>query len=70
MTEPAAFDFVVVGSGAAGMAGALAAHEAGLRVLVLERAEVVGGTTALSGGALWLPANPRMLAAGIDETRE
>jgi 3-oxosteroid 1-dehydrogenase len=70
VTEPAAFDFVVVGSGAAGMAGALAAHEAGLRVLVLERAEVVGGTTALSGGALWLPANPRMLAAGIDDSAD
>lgn len=63
-------DLIVVGSGAAGMAGALAAHEAGLRVMVLERADVIGGTTALSGGALWLPANPRMIEAGIDDSAD
>lgn len=66
MTETV--DFIVVGSGAAGMAAALAAAERGLSVTVLERAAVIGGTTALSGGALWLPANPRMRAAGIADS--
>src|SRR3954464_10449696 len=47
----------VVGSGAAGLAAALAARKAGAQVTVYERADRVGGTTALSGGNAWLPAN-------------
>lgn len=67
---PREVDLVVVGSGAAGLAAALAGREAGLEVVVLERAELVGGTTAFSGGALWLPANVRMRQAGIDDSPE
>ena len=52
-----ASDLLVVGSGT-GMAAALAAHELGLSVLVVEKASHVGGSTARSGGALWLPASP------------
>lgn len=47
----------VVGSGAAGLSAALAARLAGAAVTVLERSELLGGTTALSGGNAWLPAN-------------
>ena len=50
-------DLLVVGSGT-GMAAALAAHERGLSVLIVEKSEFVGGSTARSGGALWLPASP------------
>jgi 3-oxosteroid 1-dehydrogenase len=50
-------DLLVVGSGT-GLAAALAAHECGLSVLVVEKSSLVGGSTARSGGALWLPASP------------
>lgn len=49
-------DLLVVGSGT-GMAAALAAHERGLSVLIVEKSTYVGGSTARSGGALWLPAS-------------
>ncbi|NCD21234.1 MAG: FAD-binding protein, partial [Actinobacteria bacterium] len=51
------YDFVVVGAGT-GMLAALAAKEAGLSVLVVEKSEYVGGSTALSGGGFWVPPNP------------
>jgi succinate dehydrogenase/fumarate reductase flavoprotein subunit len=50
-----AYDVVVVGSGAAGCTAALAAAHAGLRVVILEKTEYVGGSTAVSGGAIWIP---------------
>lgn len=50
----------VVGSGAAGLAAALAAAGAGARVTILERDERVGGTTALSGGVAWFPGNDKI----------
>jgi 3-oxosteroid 1-dehydrogenase len=62
-------DLLVVGSGT-GMAAALAAHELGLSVLVVEKASHVGGSTARSGGALWLPASPVLRAAGAGDTEE
>ena len=57
-------DVLVVGTGAAGMTAAAAAADAGARVLVAESTAKWGGTTALSGGGLWMPANPLMLAQG------
>jgi 3-oxosteroid 1-dehydrogenase len=50
-------DLLVVGSGT-GMAAALAAAERGLNVLIVEKSAYIGGSTARSGGALWLPASP------------
>lgn len=64
------FDVIVLGSGAAGMAAALAAHEAGAAVTLLERDERVGGTSAVSGGVIWVADNPRMRAAGLADSRE
>jgi succinate dehydrogenase/fumarate reductase flavoprotein subunit len=48
-------DLVVVGSGAAGLTAAIVARRRGLRVVVLEKDAQVGGTTAISGGVLWVP---------------
>lgn len=54
--EDSSVDLLVVGSGT-GMAAALAAHEQGLSVLIVEKSDYVGGSTARSGGALWFPAS-------------
>jgi 3-oxosteroid 1-dehydrogenase len=63
----AASRVVVVGSGAAGMAAAVSAARAGTRVLLLERAGRLGGTTALSGGVAWLPASGRELGGAVPD---
>ncbi|WP_336880917.1 3-ketosteroid-delta-1-dehydrogenase [Rhodococcus globerulus] len=61
-------DLLVVGSGT-GMAAALAAHELGLSTLVIEKTEYVGGSTARSGGAFWLPANKILEKSGAGDSR-
>src|SRR5579864_7618505 len=48
-------DVIVVGSGAAGAMAALRAAELGLRPLIIEKAHKYGGTSAASGGVLWIP---------------
>jgi succinate dehydrogenase/fumarate reductase flavoprotein subunit len=63
-------DVVVVGSGGAALTAATLAHDAGAEVLVLEKADMLGGTTAVSGGGVWLPGNHVMRAAGIEDSRE
>lgn len=63
-------DVVVIGTGGAGMAAALAAHDGGARVVILEKSSKAGGTTAVSGGVLWVPCNHHMQAAGIADSRE
>ena len=50
-------DVVVVGAGAGGLSTAITAKKAGLDVVVLEKADCFGGTTAFSGGVLWIPNN-------------
>jgi succinate dehydrogenase/fumarate reductase flavoprotein subunit len=62
-------DLLVVGSGT-GMAAALTAHECGLTVLIVEKSSYVGGSTARSGGALWLPASPILEENGAGDTAE
>lgn len=54
------FDFVIVGSGAGSMTAALVMRSQGKRVLVLEKTDLVGGTTATSGGVMWIPNNGLM----------
>ncbi len=63
-------DVVVVGSGAAGLAAALAAAVDGAKVMVLEKSPVLGGTTAMSSAGTWVPANHHMLAAGLTDSPE
>jgi len=58
---------VVVGSGAAGLAAALAAATAGADVTLLEGATHLGGTTAMSGGVAWMPASDTARAAGVED---
>ena len=63
-------DVVVLGTGAAGLVAALRAHAGGASVALLEKSDRVGGTTAVSGGVVWIPCNPKMAAAGVPDTRE
>jgi len=65
-----AFDVVVLGTGAAGLTAAIAAHEQGARVAVFEKADKVGGTSAWSGGQVWIPVNPRMAKLGKADSRD
>ncbi|MCX4728532.1 FAD-dependent oxidoreductase [Streptomyces sp. NBC_00963] len=62
------YDVVVVGSGAAGFAAAITARLRGLTALVIEKTELYGGSTALSGGAIWVPGNFHLDAAGLGDT--
>ena len=63
-------DVIVVGSGAAGLSAAITAKKRGLDVVVLEKEPVFGGTTALSGGVLWIPLNPHGRKQNPADTRE
>lgn len=63
-------DVLVIGSGAAGLACAVTAAHHGLKVVVAEKEPVFGGTSAWSGGWLWVPRNPLAQAAGIIEPLE
>ena len=58
------YDVVVVGSGAGGMSAALTAAIQGLSVLLVEKHDRIGGSTAISGGAVWIPLNTQSEAAG------
>lgn len=64
------FNFIVVGSGAAGLVGAITASRQGLKPVIIEKADVWGGTTAISGGVLWVPQNHLMQADNADDTAE
>jgi 3-oxosteroid 1-dehydrogenase len=65
-----AYDVVVLGTGAAGLTAAIAAHDGGARVAVYEKAEQVGGTSAWSGGMVWIPGNHHMAELGLEDSRE
>lgn len=62
------YDVVVAGSGAAGLTAALGAAAAGLSVLVAEKAERLGGTSAVGGGVIWAPGNHLMTEAGFTDS--
>jgi 3-oxosteroid 1-dehydrogenase len=66
--ERRSFDVVVVGSGAGGLTAALLARLDGATVLVVDKAPYVGGTTAVSGGMIWVPMNARMEELGIPDS--
>lgn len=62
-------DVLVVGSGAGALAGALLAAGAGLRTVVIEKTDLFGGTTAYSGGGLWMPLSGPNQRAGVVDSR-
>jgi 3-oxosteroid 1-dehydrogenase len=64
------FDVVVVGSGAAGMVAALTAAHQGLSAVVVEKAAHFGGSTARSGGGVWIPNNEILKRDGVTDTKE
>jgi 3-oxosteroid 1-dehydrogenase len=64
------YDLVVLGSGAAGLAAALVGCVLGARVLLAEKSKLVGGTTAMSGGCIWIPNNHLMRAAGLHDSAD
>jgi len=64
------YDVVVVGSGAAAMAGAWQAARSGLRTVVLEKTPLLGGTSAYSGAACWLPGTEVQQRAGNADSTE
>ena len=70
MSQDITCDMVVVGSGAAGLATAIVARKRGLEVVVVEKEPVFGGTTALSGGVLWIPLSHHGRAQNPDDSVE
>ncbi|HYG94620.1 MAG TPA: FAD-dependent oxidoreductase [Nocardioides sp.] len=64
------YDVVVVGSGGGAMTGAALAARGGLRTVVLERTPLIGGTSAYSGGACWLPGSAVQQRAGLPDSTE
>src|SRR6187549_1693441 len=63
-------DVLVIGAGAGGLSTAITARKNGLDVIVVEKEPVFGGTTAFSGGVLWIPGNPVSARSGAKDTRE
>jgi succinate dehydrogenase/fumarate reductase flavoprotein subunit len=70
VTTQLSCDLLVAGSGAGGLSAAVTAAALGLKVIVVEKEAVYGGTTAWSGGWLWIPRNPLAVAAGIRDDME
>jgi succinate dehydrogenase/fumarate reductase flavoprotein subunit len=68
MSASGAYDVVVIGAGAGGMTAAAVAAAEGLSVLVIEKTVFVGGTTAWSGGMVWIPVNAAMKQAGLPDS--
>jgi len=64
------FDVVVIGSGAGGLTSAILAHDRGSKTVVLEKSRMLGGTTSISAGVIWIPNNIHSLDAGVQDTRE
>ena len=64
------FDVIVLGTGAAALSAAVRAAAEGASVGLFEKADAVGGTSAWSGGMVWIPVNPHMAELGISDSRE
>ncbi|MBV9791929.1 MAG: FAD-dependent oxidoreductase, partial [Chloroflexi bacterium] len=69
-TQNRTTDVLIIGTGCAGLTAALAAHTQGAQVTILEKTELVGGTTAVSAGAIWIPCNHHQVEAGFPDSRE
>ena len=63
-------DFLIVGSGAGALTAGIRAHDLGLKTLIVEKSAFYGGTSAMSGGSLWIPNNHLMARAGVRDSEE
>ncbi|MDB5975242.1 MAG: fumarate reductase/succinate dehydrogenase flavoprotein, partial [Nevskia sp.] len=63
-------DVLVVGSGAGGQTAAIAAADQGAQVVVIEKSRHYGGTSAMSGGAIWIPVSSQAREAGAQDSPE
>src|SRR5829696_7069751 len=63
------YDVIVVGGGAAGLTAAAVAAAEKCRVALVEATPLIGGTSAISGGMVWMPANPKQKGDTIDAAR-
>jgi hypothetical protein len=61
-------EILIIGAGAAGLLAALRAHLHSLKPLLIEKTSFLGGTSALSGGSVWIPNNHITLSAGIQDS--
>ncbi|MDG2107971.1 MAG: FAD-dependent oxidoreductase [Woeseiaceae bacterium] len=68
MSNEKTTDFLIIGSGAAGICAALYASSAGYSVMLCEKASKIGGTTALSNAMIWVPCSDHAIKAGIDDS--
>ena len=68
--ESSGCDVLVIGSGAGGLSAAVTARLHGLEVIVVEKEPLFGGTTALSGGWLWIPNHPMQKEIGVSDSIE
>ena len=68
MTFDRQYDVVVAGSGAGGMTAALCCAQLGLSTVLIEKSDRYGGTSAVSGGGIWIPCNDQMAAAGFSDS--
>ena len=70
MADSEITEVLIIGAGAAGLTAAVAAHDSGAKVTVIEKCAKLGGTAAVSGGIVWVPSNPQMQEKGIPDNRE
>jgi succinate dehydrogenase/fumarate reductase flavoprotein subunit len=63
-------DLVAMGASSGGLAAVIKGHDLGLKTVLLEKSDYLGGGTALSGGVLWVPFNDHMAAAGLEDSKE
>ena len=64
------YDVIIIGSGAGAMTSAITAHDAGLDVAVIEKSDKFGGTSALSGGGIWIPNNHLFKKKGGKDSKD
>ena len=70
MTQAETYDLIIAGSGAAGLSAALIARSKGMRVLIVEKTGLVGGTTSYSGGVVWVPNSLQIIESGLADSVE
>ncbi len=63
-------DLVAMGASSGGLTAVIKGHDLGLKTMLLEKSEYLGGGTALSGGVLWVPFNDHMAEAGLQDSKE